>query len=123
MHLWMVRPPGYRAATSRMNLPSEEHIMPFEVKACTIDEMHRHPTFRDRTQAKVKVVLREIRAREAFDHNLTLRVWADTNDGMSSNEVKMALLTRAATILKRTMTNAEIEVNGDGLASKPVVSG
>ncbi len=50
--------------------------MPFEVKACSIDEMQRHPTFADRTQAKVKVVLREIRAREAFDHNLTLRVWA-----------------------------------------------
>ncbi|MGV3490485.1 MAG: hypothetical protein ACO1OG_04105 [Devosia sp.] len=97
--------------------------MPFEVKACTIDEMHRHPTFRDRTQAKVKVVLREIRAREAFDHNLTLRVWADTNDGMSPGDVKMALLTRAATILKRTMTNAEIEVGADGLVSRPAVNG
>lgn len=121
--LWMVHPPGYRAAMSRPNLPVGEDIMPFEVKACTIDEMHVHPTFADRTQAKVKVVLREIRAREAFDHNLTLRVWADTTAGMSSNDVKMALLTRAATILKRTMVNAEIEVNGDRLVSKPVVNG
>ena len=48
--------------------------MPFEIKACSIDEMHRHPTLKDRTQAKVKVMLREIRSRETFDHNLTLKV-------------------------------------------------
>jgi len=83
-------------------------IMPFEVKACTIDEKHRHPTFADRTQARVKVVLREITAHQAFDHNLTLKVWADTNDKMSAAEVNTALLTRAAAILKRTMTVAEI---------------
>ena len=97
--------------------------MPFEVKACSIDEMQRHPTFADRTQAKVKVVLREIRAREAFDHNLTLRVWANTNERMSANDVKMALLTRAATILKRTMSTAEIEVSDDGLVSRPGMAG
>ena len=97
--------------------------MPFEVKACTIDEMHLHPTFADRTQAKVKVVLREIRAREAFDHNLTLRVWANTNPGMSPTDVKMALLTRAATILRRTMSAAEIEVGSEVAVTKPVVSG
>lgn len=82
--------------------------MPFEVKACTIDEKHRHPTFADRTQARVKVVLREITAHQAFDHNLTLKVWADTNDKMSAAEINTALLTRAAAILKRTMTVAEV---------------
>ena len=97
--------------------------MPFEVKACTIDELHRHPTFADRTQARVKVVLREITAHKAFDHNLTLKVWANTRPGMSTAEVNTALLTRAATILKRTMSVAEIEVTGDGTVSKPTVSG
>lgn len=97
--------------------------MPFEVKACTIDEMQVHPTLADRTQAKVKVVLREMHAREAFDHNLTLRVWANTNERMSPNDVKMALLTRAATILKRTMSTAELEVTGEGLVSRPGLSG
>ncbi len=82
--------------------------MPFEVKACSIDEMHRHPMFADRTQARVKVVLREITPGQAIDHNLTLKVWADTNDQMSVAEINTALLTRAATILKRTMTVAEI---------------
>lgn len=97
--------------------------MPFEVKACTIDEMHRHPTFADRTQAKVKVLLREIRSRETFDHNLTLRVWANTNDKMSASEIKTALLTRAATILKRTVSVAEIEMQADGTAGRPTISG
>lgn len=82
--------------------------MPFEIKACTIDEVRRHPTFKDRTQAKVKVMLREIRSRETFDHNLTLRVWANTNDKMSPSEVKTALLSKAATILKRTVSVAEL---------------
>ena len=76
--------------------------MPFEVKSCSIDEMHRHPTFKDRTQARVKVLLRESRSRETFDHNLTLKVWANTTDKMTASEVKTALLTKAATILKRT---------------------
>jgi hypothetical protein len=97
--------------------------MPFEVKSCSIDEMHRHPTFADRTQAKVKVLLREIRSRETFDHNLTLRVWADTHDQMTASEVKTALLIKAATILKRTVSVAEIEVSGDGAVTRPVVSG
>lgn len=112
--------PGYRQFLREQNLSFGGNVvMPFEVKACTIDEMHLHPTFRDRTQAKVKVVLREIRAREAFDHNLTLRVWADTTDQMSPSDVKMALLTRAAGILKRTMSAAEVEVGEDGLVTRP----
>ncbi|WP_423068591.1 hypothetical protein [Devosia sp. CN2-171] len=98
-------------------------IMPFEVKACTIDDLHRHPTFADRTQARVKVVLREITAHKAFDHNLTLKVWANTHTGMTTAEVNTALLTRAATILKRTMSVAEVEVTSDGTVSKPTVSG
>lgn len=95
--------------------------MPFEVKACSIDEMHRHPMFADRTQARVKVVLREITTRQAFDHNLTFKVWANTNERMTPAEVNTALLTRAATILKRTMTVAEV---GEGRAlDTPAVSG
>ncbi|MDC9824042.1 hypothetical protein PRN20_09865 [Devosia sp. ZB163] len=97
--------------------------MPFEIKACTIDEMHRHPTFADRTQAKVKVVLREIGSRETFDHNLTLKVWANTNERMSKTEINTALLSRAATILKRTMSVADVEVASDGNVSRPPVSG
>ena len=97
--------------------------MPFEVKACRIDELHRHPTFADRTQAKVKVVLREITSHHAFDHNLTLKVWANTHEKMSPAEVNTALLTRAAAILKRTMSVAEIEAGGEGQVSKPTVSG
>lgn len=97
--------------------------MPFEVKSCSIDEMHRHPTFADRTQAKVSVLLREVRSRETFDHNLTLRVWANTTDQMSPTEIKTALLTRAAIILKRTVSVAEIEISGEGQVTRPAVSG
>lgn len=97
--------------------------MPFEVKACSIDEMQQHPTFADRTQAKVKVLLREVRSLETFDHDLTLRVWANTNDKMSPSEIKTALLVKAAAILKRTVSVAEIEVGGDGAVTRPTVSG
>ena len=89
--------------------------MPFEIKACTINEVRKHPTLAGRTQAKVKVMLREIRSRETFDHDLTLKVWANT-DGMDAGQVKSALLARAATILKRTVSVAEIDVS-----NKPTV--
>ncbi len=85
--------------------------MPFEVRACTIGELHRHPKLADRTQAKVRVVLREITANRAFDHNLTLKVWANTHAGMTPADINTALLTRAASILKRTMSVADIEVS------------
>jgi hypothetical protein len=97
--------------------------MPFEIKACSIDHMHRHPTLKGRTQARVKVMLREIRPRETFDHDLTLKVWADTRDDMSPNEVKTALLTKAATILKRTVTVAELPVDAAGNIGKATLSG
>jgi hypothetical protein len=98
--------------------------MPFEIKACSIDEMRRHPTLKDRTQARVKVMLREIRSREIFDHNLTLKVWADTRDDMTPTEVKTALLTKAATILKRTVTVAELPIDASGnIGARPTVSG
>jgi hypothetical protein len=97
--------------------------MPFEIKACSIDEMRRHATLRDRTQAKVKVVLREIRSRETFDHNLTLRVWANTRDDMTVTEVKTALLTKAAHILKRTVKVAELPVDASGGIGKPTLNG
>lgn len=86
--------------------------MSFEIKACSIDEMRRHPTLKDRTEARVKVMLRETRSRETFDHDLTLKVWADTRDDMSQADVTTALLTRAAHILQRTVTVAELPVSG-----------
>jgi hypothetical protein len=97
--------------------------MPFEIKACSIDHMHRHPTLKGRTQARVQVMLRETRPRETFDHNLTLKVWADTPDDMSPTEVKTALLTKAATILKRTVMVAELPVDAAGNVGKPTLSG
>lgn len=56
--------------------------MAFEIKACSIDEVHQHPKFADRIEAKVKVTLRETDAHRDFDHHLTLRVWAFTTPEM-----------------------------------------
>lgn len=97
--------------------------MPFEIKACSINNMHRHPVLPGRTLAQVKVMLREIRSKETFDHDLTLKVWADTDDGMSPSDVKTALLAKAAAILKRTVSVAEIQMNGDGSYSRLTPSG
>jgi hypothetical protein len=88
--------------------------MPFEIKACSIDEMRLHPTLKDRTQARVRVMLRESRQRETFDHNLTLKVWANTRDDMTAAEIKTALLSKAADILKRTVSVAELPVDSAG---------
>lgn len=97
--------------------------MPFEIKACTIDEVRRHPTLGGRTQAKVKVMLREVLSRKTFDHNLTLRVWAETNDRMSPHEVNTALLVKAASILKRTVAIAELDADGTGRVPPCSLSG
>ncbi len=42
---------------------------------------------------------------------------------MTTAEVKMALLTKAAHILKRTVTVAELPVNADGSIGKPALNG
>ena len=89
--------------------------MPFEVKACSIEDMHRHPVLQDRSLARVNVTLRETRAPETFDHDLMLKVWAYTDNDMTPADVKTALLTKAAAILKRTASLAEIQMDGDGL--------
>lgn len=83
--------------------------MSFEIRACTIADVHSHPTLKGRTQGKVNVTLREtLRGGKLHDHKLTLKVWADTDESMSLADVNSALLGRAAAILKRTMSVAEI---------------
>ena len=120
----MFSSPLFRNTGNGRNLSRRgTRIMPFEIRACSIDDMHRHPVLPDRTLARVKVMLREIRSRETFDHDLTLRVWADTDDKMTPADVKTALLTKAAAILKRTVSVAEIQMDGDGKYSKATISG
>ncbi len=96
--------------------------MPFEIKACSIEDMHRHPVLSDRSLARVKVRLQEIRSPETFDHDLTLKVWAYTDNNMTPADVKTALLTKAAAILKRTVSLAEIQMDGDGKFSRVTIS-
>ncbi|WP_417309321.1 hypothetical protein [Devosia sp.] len=81
--------------------------MAFEIKACSIEEVQQHPKFADRTEAKVKVTLRETDDHRDFDHHLTLRVWAFTTPEMTEADINHALLARTATILRRTMSNAD----------------
>jgi len=81
--------------------------MSFEIKACTIADVRPHPTLGGRIEGKVKVTLRETIDRRDVDHNLTLKVWADTTPAMSMAEVNSALLGRAAIILRRTVAVAD----------------
>jgi len=97
-------------------------IVPFEIKACSIQDMHRHPVLQDRSLARVNVTLRETRAPETFDHDLMLKVWAYTDNDMTPADVKTALLTKAAAILKRTASLAEIQMDGDGKFSRVTIS-
>ena len=81
--------------------------MPFQIKACTIADVRPHPTLGGRVEGKVKVTLRETIDRRDIDHDLTLKVWADTTPNMSLAEINSALLGRAAIILKRTVAVAD----------------
>lgn len=81
--------------------------MSFEIRACTIADVRPHPTLGGRIEGKVRVTLRETIDRRDVDHQLTLKVWADTTPAMSLAEVNSALLGRAAAILKRTMAVAD----------------
>jgi len=81
--------------------------MSFEIKACTIADVRPHATLGGRVEGKVRVTLREKLDRQDFDHDLTLKVWADTTPAMSLAEVNSALLGRAAIILKRTVAVAD----------------
>lgn len=82
--------------------------MAFDLKHCALSNIARHPKLAGRTRATVNVTLRETRYGTSFDHNLTLRVSAPTNDDMKPDEVKSALLTKAAAILSRTMAIANL---------------
>ena len=81
--------------------------MSFEIKACTIADVRPHPTLGGRVEGKVRVTLRETIDRRDVDHDLTLKVWADTTPAMSLSEINSALLGRAAIILKRTVAVAD----------------
>lgn len=82
--------------------------MAFDLKHCVISEIAKHPRFAHRTRATVKVMLRETYGDKSFDHNLTLKVWTQTTDIMSADEVKSALLAKTASILSRTMGYAAL---------------
>jgi hypothetical protein len=81
--------------------------MSFQIKACTIADVRPHPTLGGRVEGKVKVTLRETIDQRDVDHDLTLKVWANTTPTMSLAEINSALLGRAAIILKRTVAVAD----------------
>jgi len=81
--------------------------MSFQIKACTIADVHPHPKLGGRVEGKVRVTLRETIDQRDIDHDLTLKVWADTTPAMSLAEINAALLGRAAIILKRTVAVAD----------------
>ncbi len=81
--------------------------MTFEIKECTLGDVAPHATIRGRTKGNVKVRLQETQPGSTFDHNLTLRVWADVVDGASASEIRTQLLAKAAHILNRTVAVAE----------------
>ena len=90
--------------------------MAFEVRNCTLQDVVAHATIHGRTNAKVRVKLREIRADQVLDHDLVLRVSATTTTEMSEAEIRSALLGKAATILNRTVRMAD---SAEGPAAPP----
>lgn len=82
--------------------------MSFEVIHCAILAVTPHSTLSDRTNARVRVKLRETRDGQASDMELTLKVWAVTTPDMDDADVRSALLIRAAAVLSRTLAAADL---------------
>ncbi|MDB5507198.1 MAG: hypothetical protein JWR75_1836 [Devosia sp.] len=81
--------------------------MAFEIRNCTLQDVAAHATIHGRTNAKVNVKLREIRAKQVYDHDLVLRVSASTTSDMSDAQIRSMLLGKAAIILNRTVRMAD----------------
>lgn len=82
--------------------------MPFDITDCRIIDIHRHPRRSDCTNATVMVRVRERRYQEVSEHQLSIKVRATTDAGMTDEQVRTALLTRAAAILSRTLAAADL---------------
>jgi hypothetical protein len=75
--------------------------MTIELIDIALAERQAHPRLPDRMTGKVRAVLNETIGRDQVRHELMLPVWLDVRDGMSSEDIDLALMVKAADIVGR----------------------
>ena len=81
--------------------------MSFEIEEVTLIEVMNHLTLTNRVVASASARLRETRDGRVTDHALTVRVRVNVREGMSSRDVRLALLDKATEVFRRTTVFAD----------------
>ncbi len=75
--------------------------MPYELIDIAVAEKHDHPRLKGRVTGKVRVILRETIGGQEASHELFIPVWAQFSEPKSGEDVDMALMLKAASIVAR----------------------
>ena len=75
--------------------------MSFELIDIALAERQPHPRLRDRVTGKVRAILTENVGGRDVRHELLVPVWINVHDGMSDEDVELALMVKAADIVGR----------------------
>lgn len=79
--------------------------MSFTLLDIAVSDKQAHPRLKDRTTGHVRAVLSETRDGEEQVHELAIPVWADIPTGSSDEDIDMALMLKAASIIARLKAN------------------
>ena len=81
--------------------------MSFEIEEVTLIDVMTHLTLTNRVVASASARLRETRDGQVTNHAVTARVRVDVREGMSSRDVRVALLDKATDVFRRTTVIAD----------------
>jgi hypothetical protein len=86
--------------------------MPYTLIDITVTEKTPHKRLPNRVTGRVRAVLNEERDGAESTHELSIPVWAERAQTMSEEDIDMALMLKAASIIARLKANLE---KSDGL--------
>lgn len=75
--------------------------MSLELIDIALAERQPHPTLSERMTGKVRAVLTETIGEQEIRHEIMVPVWMDVRDGMSEEDIELALMVKAADIVGR----------------------
>jgi cytochrome c553 len=81
--------------------------MSFVIKDYEVGPIEPHPTLRALRRAEVAVTISETRDGASTDQVVRIRVMERVAAGMGEAEIRAAIIAKAASIIKRTLTAVE----------------
>ena len=81
--------------------------MPYNLIDIAVTERRPHPILGSRILGTVRAVLHEAHDWHNQDHSLSLKVWTEADEQMSDDDINMALLLKAASVIGRVKANLE----------------